>query len=382
MGVAAVTYVVFGFAWQGAVGGPDHALFVGGKAWSGIAAGHFFLRGVPLDLSPAGLTVLLQMFTVGLAALIPLSSGSDRWRLSAACFSTILLAGWTYPLFAHWVWGGGWLAQLGVNRGLGDGLIDGGGSGTIQSVGGLTALSISWILGPRRGKYSADGMPAAMPGHNVVLVLLGCVFAWLGWLGLNSSGAILFAGVSPSQVVLVAVDTTLSAAASALATLSVTRYRFGRPDASLVANGWVAGLVASSAGAGLVKPAAAMIIGLVAGILIPFAVDLLEFRFAIDDPAGAISVHAMAGLWGLFAVAILPDAKPSAASGQWLAQLIGIATLLGLILPLSYGLNYLLDRVHPQRVVEEGEQQGMDLYELGASAYPEFATHNEEFMPH
>jgi len=381
MATAAITYVICGFRWQGAPGTADHVLLIGAKSWSWIAASPFLLRGMPLDLSSTSLIVLLQIFSVALTALIPLSSGSDRWRLSAMCFSTVLLAGWTYPLFAHWVWGGGWLAQLGANRGLGRGFLDGGGSGAIQAVGGLTALSVSWILGPRRGKYSADGMPAAIPGHSVVLVLLGCFFAWLGWLGLNSAGAILFAEAEPSRIVLVAVNTTLAAGASLLATLGITRHRFGRPDASLVANGWVAGLVASSAGSAMVKPAAAMIVGLVAGTLIPFAVDLLEFRFAIDDPGGAISVHAIAGLWGLLALGLLADVR-SAASGQWLAQLIGIATLIGFVLPLSYALNWLLDRVHRQRVDDEGEQLGMDLHELGASAYPEFASHSEEFMPH
>ena len=117
--VAAVVYAIVGFAWQGMAGRPDHALVVAGKAWGWIAAEPFFLRGLRLDLSPAALVVLLQMFSVGLAGMIPLSSGADRWRLGAICASTALLAGWTYPLFAHWVWGGGWLAQLGANCGMG-----------------------------------------------------------------------------------------------------------------------------------------------------------------------------------------------------------------------------------------------------------------------
>src|SRR5207302_2988098 len=124
---------------------------------------------------------LLQMFSVGLASIIPLSAGSDRWRLGAACASSALLAGWTYPVFAHWVWGGGWLAQLGTNCGLGRGFVDGGGASTIQVVGGLTALSIAWILRPRRGKYSAQGMPAAIPAHNIVFVIFGCVLALVRW---------------------------------------------------------------------------------------------------------------------------------------------------------------------------------------------------------
>src|SRR6202035_5538972 len=123
----------------------------------------FFMRGLELGDSPASLAVLLQLLSVGLAALIPLGAGGDRWRLGASCASTAILAGWTYPLFAHWVWGGGWLAQLGF--------LDAGGAGTIQVVGGLTALAIARTLGPRPGKYDSHGMPAAFPGHNAVLVL-------------------------------------------------------------------------------------------------------------------------------------------------------------------------------------------------------------------
>jgi len=379
--VAAIVYVMVGFSWQGAAGLPDHAIVIGGKPWGWIGAEPFFLRGMRLDLSAPGLIVLLQMFSVGLAALIPLSSGADRWRLGAKCASTALLAGWTYPLFAHWVWGGGWLAQLGVNRGLGRGFVDGGGSGTIQVVGGLTALSIAWILGARRGKFSAEGMPAAIPGHNAVLVLLGCLFAWIGWVGLNAAGAILFLNVEPARVVLAAVNTTLCAAASGLAAVLVTRVRFGRPDASLSANGWVAGLVASSAAAPFLKPAAAIIVGGIAGIVVVFVADFLEFKLSIDDPGGAVSVHAAGGLWGLLAVALLTDAGvPGGAGGQWLAQVVGIATLLGFVHPLSYGLNWLLDRVYRQRVDREGEVQGMDLFELGAGAYPEFDIHGDEFL--
>ena len=281
--------------------------------------------------------------------------------------------------------GGGWLAQLGPNYGLGRGFCDAGGSSTIQAVGGLTALSITWILGPRRGKFSDEGMPAALPGHNVVLVLLGCALAWVGWLGLNSAGAILFAcigtsaSVEASASVLVAVNTTLAAAASALATILVTRVRFGRPDASLGANGWIAGLVASSAAAPFLKPAAALIVGGVAGILVPLVADALEFRLVVDDPGGAISVHAVGGLWGVLAVALLSDAG-GGASGQWLAQLLGIATLLGFVLPLTYSLNWLLNCIYRQRVDRDGELQGMDLSELGAEAYPEFKVHGDSHM--
>lgn len=375
-GVAAIVYVAIGFSWQGAYGWPAHLVTIGGKDWNWITAGPFFLRGLPLDLSAEGLIVLLQVFSVGLAAVIPLSAGSDRWRLGASCASSALLAGWTYPLFAHWVWGGGWLSQLGTNSGLGQGFVDGGGASTIQTVGGLTALSVIWILGSRRGKFSSDGIPAAIPGHSPVLALAGCLMAWVGWLGLNSAGAILFAGIEPSRVVLIVLNTTLCATAAGLTAAVVTRVRFRRPDASLCANGWMAGLVASSAAAAFLKPAAAILVGIVAGGLVLFAIDLLESRLAIDDPGGAVSVHAVAGIWGLLACSLL---SLGGSDGQWLAQLAGIATLLGFVLPLTYTLNWLLDKVYRQRVDEEGEMQGMDLYELGAGAYPEFVVHSDEF---
>src|ERR1039457_1821255 len=212
--VAMLVYFVCGWSWQGFPGGGAHVFTAAGKAWNWLGAEPFFLRGLPFRESPAALTAWLQMFSVGIAALIPLGAGNDRWRLGASCASTALLAGWTYPLFAHWVWGGGWLAQLGVNQGWGYGLLDAGGAGPIQVVGGLTALSIAWILDPRQGRYGAEGMPAAIPGHNAVLVLFACFLTWLGWIGLNGSGSLLLAGGPAGGVTLVAVNTTLSGAAA------------------------------------------------------------------------------------------------------------------------------------------------------------------------
>ena len=271
--------------------------------------------------------------SAGLAAMIPLGSGADRWRLGAACLSTTVFAAWTYPLFAHWVWSG-WLAQLGTNYGLGQGFIDAGGAAPIQAVGGITALAVTWVLGPRRGKYTSERMPMAIPGHNAVLVLLGCFLVWLGWIGLDCAGAILFARAEASRSVLIVVNATLAAAAALLAVAAITRIRFGKPDASLCANGWVSGLVASSAGCAVMPPAAAMIVGLVAGALVTYTVELLELHLTIDDPGGSISVHLIGGVWGI-AVAWLGSSQAKC-SGQWLAQLAGVATLLGFVLPLTY----------------------------------------------
>lgn len=384
--VAALAYFVCGFAWQGYTGGPAYEFFLAGRGWNWIASGSFFLRRIDLDGSPASLAALFGMCSVGLAGLIPLGAGADRWRLGGACASTALLAGWTYPLFAHWVWGGGWLAQVGMAGGLGRGFVDAGGSSTIQVVGGLSALSIAWILGPRQGKYTIEGMPSAIPGHNSVLVLFGCLLALIGWAGLNCAGSMLFGGVEPGSAVRVVLNTVLSASAAGLMAGAITFVRFGKPDASLTANGWVGGLAASSAPCAFIVPAEAVVIGGIAGALVIFSVEWFELRLSLDDPGGAVSVHGVAGLWGVLSVGIFANFAPSAlvvpsggSSGQWLAQLVGIATLIGFVLPVSYGLNWLLNRFYPQRVAVEGERQGMDLYELGAGAYPDFVTHNEEF---
>ena len=376
--VAVLAYVVCGFAWQGFSGGEAYALTVGKQTWNWIGAERFFLRGVDFDAT-GGLVAGFGMFTAALAAMIPLGAGAERWRLGPSALSAAVLAGFTVPLVAHWTWSGGFLAQFGKMYGLGNGFVDAGGAGVLQTTGGLTALSIAWLLGPRRGKYSGqDRMPAAIPGHNVVFVLVGCLMALVGWFGINAAAAVLFYGAAPGRVVLVAINTTLAAGSALIGSALVTRTRFGKPDASLAANGWTAGLVASSAAAAFLPPAAAIIVGLVAGALVPISIEILELRLFIDDPGGAISVHGIAGLWGLLAAGFLAR-FPGAGEGQWLAQLAGIATLLGCILPLTYSINWLLNRFLPFRVSLDGERQGMDLHELGANAYPELVTHLEDF---
>lgn len=386
VGVAAVAYVVCGFSWQGFPAGPGRLLTVSGKAWDWIARQPLFLRGANLA-SPQSLVVWMQILAAGLAGLIPAGAAAERWRLGAICASTALLAGITYPVFAHWAWGGGWLAQLGTTFHLGYGFVDIGGSGVIHTTGGLTALAMVWILGPRRGKYTSEGMPTAIPAHHAVFVIFGCLLAWAGWIGINTAGALLLSGLGPGRIGLLGINTTLAAGSAALMSAIVTRLRFGRPDASLTANGWVAGLVAGSAACALVPPAAAILIGLVAGFLAPIAIENLEARLSIDDPAGAIAVHAIGGIWGLIATGMFArfpietfQSRGISDAGQWVAQLVGVAALLGFVLPLSYALNRLLNLVLPQRVKPEAERQGLDLHELGAGAYPDFLTHSDDFL--
>jgi Amt family ammonium transporter len=274
---------------------------------------------------------------------------------------------------AHWVWAGGWLAQLGVNFSLGAGFLDPGGAATVQLLGGLSALAVVWITGPRQGKFPKEGFSTALPGHNAVYVLFGCLLALVGWLAWNTAGAILWLHAPLAALPVTALNTLLSASAALAATFAVTRIRFGKPDASLCANGWLTGLVASSGCAGIVTPGAMLFVGVVAGIATPLLVELFELALSIDDPSGAITVHAGGGLWGLLAAGIFAS-RP----GQLLAQLVGIATLLGVVLPLVYLLFRLLNRAVPFRVDPDGERIGMDLHELGGGAYPEFVIHRDE----
>jgi Amt family ammonium transporter len=385
IGIAAILFVLFGFSWAGYAGAPVHSFNAAGAHWDWLGAAPFFPNGFNLDAAdPVAvkrvLTLCLEMFAVGLAAIIPLSAGSDRFRLMPICISTAVFALFVFPLFAHWAWGGGWLAQLGTHFGLAS-FVDAGGAGVIQVVGGLMAVSIAWITGPRKGKFADDGMPAAIPGHNIVQVLFGCLLALVGWIGLDSASSILFYGAGLQQVAWGVINAMLSASAGCLAAVMLTRARYRKPDASISANGWIAGLVAGSAACAFVTPVAAHDTGLVAGVLVTYMIEIAELRLQVDDPGGAVSVHAGAGLLGLIFVGLFGHFSDGSRSTHVLAQVVGVAALLGFVLPLTYGLNLLLDRFIPYRVDSDGDWQGMDIRELGAGAYPEFVVHADEFVP-
>ncbi|WP_109488214.1 ammonium transporter [Occallatibacter savannae] len=368
---AVIAFVLAG--WAIASGGDkDLVLHAAGKAWDWAGAGRLFGAGLASAPARDQLMLLFEVLSVAMVAMIPWGSGADRLRLPAGAGIAAVLGAAVFPLAAHWAWSG-WLAQLGTNFSMAGGFADGGGAGPIHMLGGLAALAVIWIAGPRKGKFPREGLSTAMPGHNVVYVLFGSLVALVGWLAWNMAGALLWLNAAPSKLVVVAINTVLAATAALVATFSVTRVRFGKPDASLCANGWLAGLVTSSACAGVVPPLAALFVGLVAGIVTPLMVESFELVLSIDDPSGAVSVHGAAGLWGLIAAGVFAPA-----AGQAAAQLVGVSTLLGLMLPVVYGLFWLLDWVIAFRVDADGERLGMDLHELGGNAYPEFVVHRDE----
>ena len=369
--VAVVVFALIGSMF--AYGDTGYTFSISGKPWNWIGAGSFALRSFSAGTVQAQLSTLAQFIAVAFAVLIAWGSGADRFRIAAGAAAAAILAALVYPMIAYWAWGTGWMAQLGLNFSLGEGLLDTGGAATIHVLGGLSALAIIWIAGPRRGKFPKEGLSTAMPGHNAVYVLFGCMLALVGWLAWNMAGALMWADLPPTELAVTAIDTLLSASGALVATFIVTRIRFGKPDASLCANGWMAGLVTSSACASIATPFEALLAGLIAGLITPLLVELFELFLSIDDPSGAVTVHAVGGLWGLLAAGFFASQQ-----GQVLAQLVGIAALLGIIFPLVYFLFWLVNLVLPFRADADGERIGMDLHELGGSAYPEFVVHRDD----
>ena len=360
-GTAALLYLLVGHALAGLGGGAGACVQIGGRAWDLVGSGRLMMRGLSWGMDSASLAAAFGIIAAGVAAMIPLGACADRLRLWPSLASAAILGGFIFPVMAHWTWGAGWLAQLGAIGG--SATLDSGGAAAIHALGGLSALALCWIAGARHGKYDSHAM--AIPGHNMVHVLFGCLLLLAGWTAIDTAGALLFAGAHLGALPRIAINNVAASAAGLLASLAVTRTRYGKPDASIGANGFCIGVVSVSACCAAASPLAATVIGAVAGVLVPFAVEWID-RAGIDDSSGAIAVHALGGLWSLLAAAIV-------VSGQWLAQLAVISALLGFAFPASYLLNLLLNRFTGLRTSPEGERVGLDMAELGSGAYPDQA---------
>ena len=362
--------------------------FIGGKPWGLFGEKGFFLSGSGYDVGVM-VMFLFQMVFMDTATTIVTGAAAERWKFAAFSISTFALAAITYPLFGNWAWGGGWLSQLGSNYGVGHGYCDFAGSGVVHGVGGMTALAVSMIIGPRIGKYTKTGKPNPMPGHDMTMVLLGCFILAFGWFGFNPGSTLGASGNGNLRIGSIAVNTMLAGCTGSIASLLYMWIRFGKPDASMAGNGLLAGLVAITAPSGFVNTVGAAIIGFSAGMLVCLSVEFVERVLKIDDPVGATSVHGTCGLWGVICVGLFADGT-SNYGGSWngvtgsvtglfygdpsqlVAQLIGCATLLGVIFTISYVLNWLVDVFIGQRVSAQSELEGLDLPEVGAVGYPEF----------
>jgi Amt family ammonium transporter len=271
---------------------------------------------------------------------------------------------------------------------LGHGYCDFAGSGVVHAVGGVTALAVSLIVGPRIGKFNKDGRPNAIPGHNLTMVLLGCFILAFGWFGFNPGSTLGASGNGALRIGSIAVNTMLAGCTGSFGALLYMWIRYGKPDASMAGNGLLAGLVAITAPSGFVNPLASAIIGWVAGILVCLGVEFFDRVAKVDDPVGAISVHGLNGLWGVLSVGLFADGRSNYGgswngvagsvkglfygdAGQLVAQLVGISTLVGIIFALAFVWNWLVDVVVGQRSNIKAELQGLDIPEMGAYAYPD-----------
>jgi len=400
-GVGMLAYWLIGFAIQmggvGALGtlgstpvlGGEYAITLFGKTFGLWGQNGLFLMHKGTYDVAVMVMFLFQMVFMDTALTIVTGTVAERWKYLAFMVSSFFMGAVIYPLFANWAWGGGWLANLGANFNLGHGYADFAGSGVVHSVGGVTALAMGMLLGPRLGKYERSGKPNVILGHDIVLVLLGCFILAFGWFGFNPGSTLAASGNGALRIGSVAVDTMLAGMTGSFGAMLYMWMRYGKPDASMSGNGLLAGLVAITAPSGFVNPVGAAIIGLIAGVLVCVSVEFVDRVLRVDDPVGAISVHGANGLWGVISVGLFADGK-SNYGGSWngvagsvtglfygdasqlVAQLIGVATLVGFVFSFALATNWVVDILVGQRVGAKAELEGLDMPEMGALGYPEF----------
>ena len=392
-------YWVMGFAIQmGGVGGVaslggagvlNHEFVVNimGHDFGLFGLKGFFLSGGTYDASVFTI-FLFQMVFMDTTATIPTGAMAERWTFKSFVVYAFFVGAVIYPLYANWVWGGGWLATLGKSFGLGHGHVDFAGSSVVHLTGGVISVAGAWILGPRLGKFTKDGKPNAMPGHHIPMAVVGCFILAFGWFGFNAGSTL---SGTDLRIGVVATNTMLAGGAAALSSTLYMWFRYGKPDISMGANGLLAGLVAITAPCAFVNSVSAVAIGLVAGVLVCLSIFFVERRLKLDDPVGAISVHGVNGAWGVISLGLLADGTygdgwngvPGTVKGlfygdssQLVAQLIGVATNIVVIFVISYLFFKVLDQVIPLRVPAELEEEGLDMAEVAVRAYPDFNIKN------
>ena len=338
----------------------------------------FFVQG---DYSHLGLEIPLWVYVVfqtvfcATAATIVSGSMAERTNFKAYCLYSAAISLVVYPICGHWIWGGGWLAQMGFH--------DFAGSAAVHNVGGVIAMLGAALLGPRIGKYDKEGNPHAIPGHNLTAGALGVFILWFCWFGFNGGSSLsLSTDETMTLTGLVCFNTNLAAAVATCVTMLFTWQRYGKPDVSMTLNGALAGLVAITAGCDCVTPFGAFVIGFVAGFLVVLSVEFFDKIAKIDDPVGAVSVHCVNGIWGTIAVGLFSDGGDGVGKGlfygggfgQLGVQALGILVVDAYVLAVMFVIFKLIDKFVGLRVPAEVEIDGLDIHEHGlSSAYAGFA---------
>ena len=318
---------------------------------------------------PTWCFVIFQTVFCATSATIVSGSMAERTNFKAYCLYSAMISLIVYPISGHWIWGGGWLSQLGFH--------DFAGSTAVHMVGGVTACIGAKILGPRIGKYDRDGKPKAIPGHNLTVAALGVFILWFCWFGFNgASTTAMSTDADLTKASLVYMNTNLSAAIATCTAMIFTWVRYGKPDVSMTLNGALAGLVAITAGCDQVSPVGAFFIGLFAGILLCVSVDFFDRIAKIDDPVGAISVHGACGAMGTLCVGLFATDGGLFYGGgihYFLIQLLGVASVMLWVIITMTIIFKVIDKLVGLRVPADIEIEGLDYHEHGlASAYAGF----------
>ena len=364
---------------------------IGSGLWGFLGGKGFFLSGPAYDSSSLCLT-LFEVVFMETAGYIIVGAICERITFWAFLLCEVFIGGILYPSFGCWVWGGGWLSQLGTTMHLGHGYVDFAGSSVVHGLGGFCAMALAVILGPRVGKYGPDGKPRPFPAHNLIYVVTGTFILLFGWMGFNPGSTL---GASDLRISVIAVNTNLSAVAGAASAMTLWYFLFGKPDITMACNGMLAGLVAITAPCAFVSPNSAVIIGILAGLLVDAGVLFNERVLKVDDPCGAISVHGYCGWFGAVCVGIFADGTYGAGWNgvgtasylgkagrgvtgllygdykQFLTQ-VGGATLMAIYaLGFTYLVFKIVSAIRTMRVSKEVELEGLDVPEFGMVAYPQ-----------
>jgi len=402
---AFLAYYAIGYAFQfGAVainnapsnigGTPTlNQFLLGSGQWGFLGGKGFFLAGPGYDAGSNCLT-LFQVVFMETAGYIIVGAICERIAFWAFLLCELFMGALLYPIFGCWAWGGGWLSQLGSSMNLGHGYVDFAGSTVVHAIGGFSAMALAMILGPRLGKYGADGKPRAFPAHNLVFVVTGTFILLFGWMGFNPGSTL---GATDLRIAVVAVNTNLAAVAGSATAMLIWYFMFGKPDVTMACNGMLAGLVAITAPCAFVGPTSAMIIGVLAGAVVCGGVLFNERVTRIDDPCGAISVHGFCGILGGLSVGLFADGTYGSGwngvgatsylgkagqgvtglfygdSKQFVVQLIGATICAVWAFGLTFVVFKAVNAVKSMRVPPESEVEGLDLPEFGMHAYPEDA---------
>ncbi len=348
--------------------------------------GLFGLSGfaLPTTMFTAGVaaTFLFQMVFMDTTATIPTGAAAERWKFSSFVFFSFFISTIIYPIFANWVWGGGWLSQLGANFGLGHGHVDFAGSSVVHMCGGVAAIVLAKMIGPRAGKYRPDGSIHPIAPHSIPQVMLGTFILAFGWFGFNAGSTL--SGMD-TRLAVVAVNTMIASATGAFGAYVYVKLKFGKPDPSWLANGMLAGLVAITAPCAFVSSWAAALIGLIAGVLVVLAAVFIDTKLKIDDPVGASAVHGVNGAWGVLSLGLFANGTYGEGlngvkgavtglfygnAGQFLAEIIGTVTNIVFVGCMAALCFWVVGKVlGGNRVSVEDEVNGLDMPEMGVQGY-------------